>query len=422
MAAVFACCFFARAETDADLPADFAAPAPREMECFIVPTRQHSKLDFIHKVPKGKIMFNSTRRAYRNEEISVVPFILNAADAEGNYKIRLSLKIVSPSGASEYLEKPRVASGRLGAGQRVVWPVGALAIVFEDSDAPGKYKFVFEAENLLTGARASKEAAVELCGWSADGISPIAGNKEFMDALRAYHSHCSPSVLYALYISGNARIFQNGKLNELLYIFFREAFRPKPFLCDFVAEKFDTATDAERKNTMILLLSLGEIGKIAGKPMTAEEKTFLGGLFKLMYATVSPYEKNAGWFSHDVLWGEFYANGNYRPIERSLSLLGNIGDAENFVAFLKSGGSPDAWDAGRARADLLLIASAYSLLRNANVKLMTGYADYFMELNKDKYSAQDLKRAFSLVRDYLSLRADRRKSKESAANITQPEK
>ena len=386
------------------------APASRSMAAFAVATRQTPTLDFAHKTPPGKIFFCSAKRAYRGEDITVVAFLLNAVRG-GRYDARYSFKLVSPSGREDFFAKDLRVSGKAVPGNAVVWLKPSATIIFDGSDRLGAYRLVLEVENLLTGERAAKECAIELAAWDAAGISPISGAGEFNNALRGYFKYCSPSALYALYSSPEAKIYDGGRLNETLYIFFREAFRAKPFLADFIAEKFDTDADFSRKNTMIILSALGMADKLRGKPMTDAEKQFSSQIFQMLYSTVSPYEKGGLKISQDSLWGEFYAKGNYAPVERVLAFLKNEEAAKALMAGIKGGGDFKNIDPAKLRAGMAFISAAFSLMRNSNIELARNYMAFYMAQNKDKLTPEKLNAAFGLVREYLD---SRRAAQDSA--------
>ena len=120
---------------------------------------------------------------------------------------------------------------------------------------------------------------------------------------------------------------------------------------------------------------------------------------------------NTGLSTIDLLWGEFYAKGNYAPIERVFHCLDDINSAEIILKCYTQNTSFDNLNPYDVRSGILFISSAYSIMRNASVKLAMSYIDFYVKENPEKFKGNKLKRTFGIVNDYLKIKTQTTKHK-----------
>lgn len=386
------------------------------MRLYVVPTRQNENLDFIQKVPSGKIVFNAQKKAYKGEFLTVVPFVLNAADGGGKYDVEYSFKMVSPIGRESVFAQNRRIAGGLKSGKSVLWLPEKVQIMFEKSDDWGAYKLVLDVKNNLTGKVSRVENELFLIPWTWQNTSPIAGESDYWNNIKLYNLSPSPEALARIYFAPYTRILSDsGALDFTQYMFFREAFRSKPFLLDVLLQKFDTMGNGERLNTIMLFAALGELPRLEKMSLTDSEKSLLENAFAVVVSIVSPYEKVGGRKLESLLWGEFYARGNYAPIERMFGYISDYDSARDFVEKLKNGADVSALGEAKLRSDVLFLQTALSMMQNLELKLAAGYMDYYLATHKGSYSVGDLRKAFLLVKDYISFQNAKAKADREAA-------
>lgn len=386
------------------------------MRLYVVPTRQNENLDFIQKVPSEKIVFNAQKKAYKGEFLTVVPFVLNAADGGGKYDVEYSFKMVSPIGRESVFAQNRRIAGGLKSGKSVLWLPEKVQIMFEKSDDWGAYKLVLDVKNNLTGKVSRVENELFLIPWTWQNTSPIAGESDYWNNIKLYNLSPSPEALARIYFAPYTRILSDsGALDFTQYMFFREAFRSKPFLLDVLLQKFDTMGNGERLNTIMLFAALGELPRLEKMSLTDSEKSLLENAFSVVISIVSPYEKVGGRKLESLLWGEFYARGNYAPIERMFGYISDYDSAKDFVEKLKSGADVSALGEAKLRSDVLYLQTALSMMQNLELKLAAGYMDYYLATHKGSFSVDDLRKAFLLVKDYLNFQSAKTKAARAAA-------
>ena len=384
--------------------------APDSFQNFILITRLDSKLDFVHKISASSVSLTSIAKVYRNESLTTIKCALNVADEKNDYFIEDELLLVFPNGQLRVLESIARHSGKLKKQTSAYWPT-AFTISFDDTYPTGEYTLVYRSVNLKTGVERTALRKFLLDKWDVKNTSPITEEKDFWQAVKMYHADQSPEALMRIFESEHCKILSDKKdsINYSTFVFLREAFRKKPFLFDVLSRDFDLSGNGKRKNTIVLFSALGEAHRLRDKIMTSDEKKLAESIFSKLLLLISPYENKPSNGYQEMLWGEFYAKGNYAPIEFLLTCFNDIDSAKDFVVALKSGKSMDEFEPEELFASVRCISSIYSVMRNTDVKLAMSYVDFFAQENAQKYPPEKLKSAFLLVNEYLTLRLQQKK-------------
>ncbi len=377
-------------------------------QTFLFLSRQSSNMDFVWRVPPNKITFNTVKKVYKNEYLNVFTTFANMCEPDGSYNIAFSVSLVSPDGKEIFIEKQRRISGK-SAGNFVI-AGGCTTLLMEDSDALGGYKFKITAES-ASGKKSALETDFTLADFDAiPGEFP--DKKTYAQAVQKYNATFAPELLYSLYKSKfNNTISPQSGINYAQYMFFKEAFKTKPFLARKIAEEFDTATNAERLNDIILLTALGEAKLIGGKEMTDSEKSLVNAAFSAVVAIPSPYEKTFAPHAFELLWNEFYARGNYAPVEKTMSYLKYEDAAKSFVEHYKEG-TLKTLDKKMSADALKYLSAALSLLGNYREKLAGAYIDYYRASNK--MTPEKLSESWKLCAEFFKIKKQKQQEAQAA--------
>ncbi len=380
---------------------------PSSFKSYVVPSRLDAKLDFIDKTSVKSISLTPISKVYRNEFLTIIKLAVNVAVKDADYAIEDELLLIAPDGSLKVLEASTRKFG-VKKERALAW---SFVMSFDEKFELGEYRFVYRCTNLKTGVERTSISSVVLSEWSGANLSPIVDENTFEKAKKIYHTNQSPELLMRIFNSEHCKILNEKKdaINHNTFIFLREAFRQKPFLCDLLARDFDLASNLKRINTIVLLTALGEAGKIDAKPMTAEEKTLRANVFNMLYSLVSPYENKASSGFQETLWGEFYAKGNYAPIEFLLKCFDDVDGIKDFVKSLKDGKSIDDFEIEYLRSSVRGLSSFYSIMRNADVKLAMRYIEFYAK--EHNLSSEKINSAFATVKDYLATRAAQKKDR-----------
>ncbi len=381
-----------------------------DFKSFLVVSRLDKNIDFLHKTVLKNISLSSVNKLYKNEYFSVFPVFINVANGED---VVFDLIVRSPeNNAVVFHKKGVVANKHLNLSDTVVSVESAFEMCFDNSMPSGQYTALIIAKNLKTSKVSYFQEQFELAEWTSADFTAIEKSKDFWQTLRNYHNSQSPDILCKLFGSSHGQIISNGEINYTLFMFFREALRTKPCLIDLFDKNFDLLDNNTRKNVVMAFASLGDAYRLRGKVLTSEEKLLQDKILTSQLNIMSPYEKVfAGLSTIDLLWGEFYAKGNYAPIERVFYCLDDINSAEIILKCYTQNTSFDNLNPYDVRSGILFISSAYSIMRNASVKLAMSYIDFYVKENPEKFKGNKLKRTFGIVNDYLKIKTQTTKHK-----------
>lgn len=403
---------FASAQTQTDTA---AAPQKNDApEAFVFATRQNENLDFVACVPPNRLTVSSAYKIYRNEYITIFAFLAKIADADCKYDFVYSLYMIAPDGSKSDVIKNKRVVGKLAQRGELLFLTGTLYLMFENSDALGEYKFEIEVKTPEGRAICEKTHKIVLA--DADfAAEKFEKPKDFFAALQKYSEDAAPERLYSLYKSEHANIVsKRSGVNKTMLVFFREAFRAKPFLLERLAAEFDAASEGERQNGILLFASLGELKRLDAKKLSESEKSLKDVSFSALAAINSPYEKPFSAGSFDMLWGEFYAKGNYAPIEKIMSFFAYEESARTFLDALKSG-THKQLDKKTTLEAAEFFSATYSVLRNIKTRLAAAYIDFYIIKHPSEFPAGKIKRNFDLCVEYLKFKTENARKAAAAA-------
>ncbi len=403
---------FVSAQTQTDTA---AAPQKNDApEALVFATRQNENLDFVACVPPNRLTVSSAYKIYRNEYITIFAFLAKIADADCKYDFVYSLCMIAPDGSKSDVIKNKRVAGKLAQRGELLFLTDTLYLMFENSDALGEYKFEIEVKT--PDGRAICEKTHKIVLADADfAAEKFEKPKDFFAALQKYSEDAAPERLYSLYKSEHANIVsKRSGVNKTMLVFFREAFRAKPFLLGRLAAEFDAASESERQNGILLFASLGELKRLDAKTLSDSEKSLKDVSFSALAAINSPYEKPFSAGSFDMLWGEFYAKGNYAPIEKIMSFFAYEESARTFLDALKSG-THKQLDKKTTLEAAEFFSATYSVLRNIKTRLAAAYIDFYIIKHPSEFPAGKIKRNFDLCVEYLKFKTENARKAAAAA-------
>lgn len=403
-----------QAETPASAPQKNDAP-----ETFVFATRQNKNLDFVACVPPNRLAISSAYKIYRNEYITVFAVLAKIAGADCKYDFVYSLRMIAPDGSKDDVIKNKRIEGRLAQRKELLFLTDTLYLMFENSDALGEYKFEIDVKTPDGRAICEKTHKIVLANpdFAAEKFETP---KDFFAALQKYSEDAAPERLYWLFKSEQANIVsKRGGVNKTMLVFFREAFRPKPFLLEKLAAEFDAASERERQNAILLFASLGELSKLDGKRLSDSEKSLKDVSFSALAAINSPYEKPFSAGSFDMLWGEFYAKGNYAPIEKIMSFFAHETSARAFLDALENG-THKQLDKKTTLEAAEFFSATYSVLRNRKTRA-TAYVDFYILKHPSDFPEGKIKRCFDLCIEYVKFKTENARKAAAARHAAAKE-
>ena len=268
------------------------------------------------------------KKIFFNQEFSLFPFANNAKVKDGKFEMSYTITMESPDGKSTDLVRDAKFDGTKVSDDIIVACPDVIDIKLDRRFPEGLYKFKKSATDKISGETSEYENHIRLTEWSAPAT--FADKKLVAEYVRAYSLQPSPDILYSIVFSNDFDLEQKGAPNSLNYTylgFIKAAFKKNMFLLSQIRDTFKSMSDINRAK-FILILALLDAEAVDETQLTEVEKQYQKKIrtFKMPnpYGKWDPF---LGAAQIDMLWGEFFANGTYRPIRRILNILSHAKDA-----------------------------------------------------------------------------------------------
>lgn len=268
------------------------------------------------------------KKIFFNQEFSLFPFANNAKVKDGKFEMSYTITMESPDGKSTDLVRDAKFDGTKVSDDIIVACPDVIDFKLDRRFPEGLYKFKMSATDKISGETSEYENHIRLTEWSAPAT--FADKKLVAEYVRAYSLHPSPDILYSIVFSNDFDLEQKGAPNSLNYTylgFIKAAFKKNMFLLSQIRDTFKSMSDINRAK-FILILALLDAEAVDETQLTEVEKQYQKKIrtFKMPnpYGKWDPF---LGAAQIDMLWGEFFANGTYRPIRRILNILSHAKDA-----------------------------------------------------------------------------------------------
>lgn len=268
------------------------------------------------------------KKIFFNQEFSLFPFANNAKVKDGKFEMSYTITMQSPDGKSTDLVRDAKFDGTKVSDDIIVACPDVIDFKLDRRFPEGLYKFKMSATDKISGETSEYENHIRLTEWSAPAT--FADKKLVAEYVRAYSLQPSPDILYSIVFSNDFDLEQKGAPNSLNYTylgFIKAAFKKNMFLLSQIRDTFKSMSDINRAK-FILILALLDAETVDETQLTEVEKQYQKKIrtFKMPnpYGKWDPF---LGAAQIDMLWGEFFANGTYRPIRRILNILSHAKDA-----------------------------------------------------------------------------------------------
>ena len=268
------------------------------------------------------------KKIFFNQDFSLFPFANHAQVKDGKFEMSYTITMQSPDGKSTDLVRDAKFDGTKVSDDIIVACPDVIDFKLDRRFPEGLYKFKMSATDKISGETSEYENHIRLTEWSAPAT--FADKKLVAEYVRAYSLQPSPDILYSIVFSNDFDLEQKGAPNSLNYTylgFIKAAFKKNMFLLSQIRDTFKSMSDINRAK-FILILALLDAEAVDETQLTEVEKQYQKKIrtFKMPnpYGKWDPF---LGAAQIDMLWGEFFANGTYRPIRRILNILSHAKDA-----------------------------------------------------------------------------------------------
>ena len=336
----------------------------------IIASTIDADMDAWYKMPKGAIpQLTSINTIRFGEKFSLFPLIRNASVKDGKFKLKYTITATAPDGKNLIIVDNATYEGIKKDSHDVIVCPDIIDIKLDEQYQKGTYTFTISAFDENTKINVSNSTKIEIIDWKAP--KPIEDPQLLDQAFYTFHLKPSAEFLYSMFFSKQLNFEQKRapyQLNFMMLGFFKAAFLHYDFLIDEIVKDFEKFDPQSRTKIILLRRVLGKKPILHSK-LSAIEIKYQQNLQK---ATIpNPYEhwdKVLAPAQMDMLWGEFYANGTYKPVRRVMNLLMNEKESKIVQVMINQKRRPQTEkEINQFTMGMLHILAVKSLLRNANI-------------------------------------------------------
>ncbi len=291
---------------------------------------QDPDMDWWYRIPSNSgPRISDTRKIFFGEDFNVFAFVGGAgATTEGKFKLEYSLSLLRPDGKRVDIVKNVPFSGDRPSADMILACPDVATLRFDDTYPDGRYEVELSVKDVAGGTQASARAPFYTYKWSPP--NPYVERSVVRSKVRNFFEEPSPESLYAIYFSKDFNLEQKNAPNSLnfSYIgFLRAAFKNNAFLIPYIRAAFPDSTPLDRAK-IVFLFEILKVEGIDASLLNDAEKKYQ----QLLRAAEIP-DPYGEWdpvyaaTQIDMLWGEFYATGSYKPLRRIIDLIGLTEDA-----------------------------------------------------------------------------------------------
>jgi len=257
-----------------------------------------------------------------------------------------------------------------------------LKVNFENDKPLGEYIINITINDLISKKRKALSKSINVIKYKHANFFKT--DAEFSKWFNDYYIDPSPEKAIDGYL-----YFSKSKLNEKesnfahMFTFFLYIFNNNKYLIPQIQNLYNKQ-DLKTKIYLVYLLRYADFdSKSFLQNLDGKGKTVYNGIINKPYGK-NPYNKIVDGGQLDMLWGEFYATGSFKPINKIISTL-EYKKFEGSLKEYKKLSKPTEKDKGKAIYDSIYTAATWSLKSNCNHhKLVEKYCSY--TLNNKKIS------------------------------------
>ncbi len=353
-------------------------------------------MDYWFKSPPNTAKIAYVNAVYKGEDFLYVPMAYNVAKNDGDaFKIKCVITISKCDNSSAKVVFDDYIQGvQQKAGCYIELPV-SFTVQMEDSDAFGDYQITLSAQNYVSRESAQFVSKFTLKEWQ----TPKVKIDSLADFYVGFNQSFSPENLYAAFFCKDLNFFLKGNwrgFNPFVCSFFKFAYNKHKFLLEKLNEDFDKMSANMRIRTLALF-ALCNAKPIAQNRLCRDELFYQSYFRNECDFSFDAYSKNFSVVDIDLLWGEFFATGTYKPFRKILDFLQD----EHPIDFARKVAKDASLikskaDKEKALRGLMGIVAQNSIAKNLHNDLVVRYLAYTMQFDGNTQLKSSLKRRFTV--------------------------
>jgi hypothetical protein len=291
-----------------------AAPADT-FDMQVVPIRHDGVPDaWSHSLPDVGPKFAIVDSVCPGEAFTLLVALRGLGDeGHGDGHVSMTLRETLPSGQPGMHEDAIPAwSGKLPRPDVLVLSQANVGLTYDDTDPLGARVLTLAATDAASGKRVERRLELALVKWSY-GDAP-ATEQDYEAWSDDYHRAPKPAQAVRAFLEfgeltkGKDWVYGSVGL-------FRTIFTDEPWLLDHLIETARTMDVGRQAKTAILLALVGHVDRVPDLYPDAEQAGKVAAALKDV-ALPDPYGELTIPGQLDLLWGEFFASGRYRPVRQ----------------------------------------------------------------------------------------------------------
>lgn len=353
-------------------------------------------MDYWFKSPPNTAKIAYVNTVYAGEDFLYVPMAYNASKNDGDaFKIKCVITVAKcDNSAAKVVFDDYIQGVQQKAGCYIELPV-SFTMQMEKTDIAGDYKITLSAQNYVSRESAQCVSKFTLKEW----VKPDVKIESLADFYGAFNQNFSPENLYAAFFCKDLNFFSKGNwrgFNPFACSFFKFAFKKHKFLLEKLDEDFGKM-QADMRIKTLALFAICNATPVEQSRLCRDE-IFLQNYFRNECDfSFDAYSANPSVADIDLLWGEFFATGAYKPFRKILDFMQNEAQMD-FARKVAKDASLIKSNADRQNTlrGLMGIAAQNSVAKNLHNNLVVRYLAYAMQFDANAPLQSSLKRRFTL--------------------------
>ena len=334
-------------------------------DVILIPSIADSELDFWFCTPPNSgPSIPKVKQVYPNQTFMLLMFSrVHPVASQTKVDIIFDLKLISPDGKISLDEKSLSFYKGSLKDNKLIMPDNVSDMAFDKMDSLGKYQIETVFHEAVSKRTYKTSVEIELIEFKEP--EAFASEEELSDWVMNYYRHPDSvrsfsGILYFVEVTSEW-IKENGAT----LAFYRRIFQDNPFLWEYYAELYKTASDTDkRKMLLVAAIIPSRVEKeVFLKEVKDEMRVFYDNASKIVIPNTD--QEITTPLQLDILWSEFLASGTYQPIKRIVSAL-ELKKYEEIVEQVKSGAIPEL--TGKIKKKFMLgvvyQAAEWSLISN----------------------------------------------------------
>ena len=271
--------------------------------------------------PKSVVKVHNTDTVFREQNFILATMITGySVDADNRAHLVYDVEITRPDGKvyESIKDIPAIENKKVNP-EYVLMSEGKLRVFFESDKPLGKYDIKVTLKDLVS--KEEKQLSREIEVQEYEGATGIDSVDELENWIQEYYQSPSPGkAIHAYLFYASSKASDNDKTFAPVFTFFLHVVNNNRYLLPHVMRIYPEQ-DLKTKIYLIYLLQYADydaadfLAKLEGK-----EKEVYKGIKDKPYG-LDPYDTIEDAAQLDMLWGEFFATGNIKPIHRLIQVL-----------------------------------------------------------------------------------------------------